>query len=264
MSQKTSVLVAILNNVPDFYRARDEGWYRLPVKSAPRLTHPDILAFYQTKIFDVDRWSISWYAEVQGVDQLTRQELLPDQPDHVRAHDQYYCLRLGPLQRKENSIPSRVFRRMTFIPTTWKKFQEAEEINDLWDESPLEDELWYAFKHDGIMAERQFEIHEAKTGYILDFAIACDRGHLDVECDGDTYHLSPEAVRYDKRRNNWLSSRGWNVLRFDSKEINTEMPKCLVQVKLTINKLGGMKRPDTISRLFHAETTDYPEQLELW
>lgn len=153
---------------------------------------------------------------------------------------------------------------MTFIPTTWRKFQQAEEINDLWDESPLEDEVWSAFKYEGIVAERQFAVHEVETTYILDFAVACDRGHLDVECDGDTWHLQADAVRYDKRRSNWLESRGWNVLRFDGQEINGEMPKCLAQVKSAINELGGMKRSGTIPRIFRPEAGGYPEQLELW
>ncbi len=257
-------MVAILNKVKDFNRARDEGWYRIPVRSAPRLTHPDVLAFYQTKIFDTDRWSISWFAEVKQVERLKRFQLIQDEPDHPRANDDYYCLRLGPLRRREQPIPSRVFRRVTFIPTMWQKFQQAEEINDLWDESPLEDKLWYAFKHDGIVAERQFTVSEAKTSYVLDFAIACDRGHLDVECDGDTYHLHPDAVHYDKRRNNWLESRGWKVLRFDGNEINREMAKCLLQVKSSIKKSGGMKRSGTIPRIFRTDDEGYPQQLELW
>ncbi len=261
---ESSVLVAILNNVPDFYRARDEGWYRIPVKSAPRLTHPDILAFYQTKIFDTDRWVISWFAEVERAERLKRVQLVQDEPDHPRANDEYYCLHVGPLQRRDRPIPSRALRRVTFIPTTWQKFQQAEEINDLWDESPLEDTMWYSFKHDGIVAERQFAVSEAKTSYVLDFAIACARGQIDVECDGDKYHLPPAAVRYDKRRNNWLGSRGWSVLRFDSQEINEEMPKCMTQIKSNINELGGMKRTSTIPRVFSVSSGDYPEQLDLW
>ncbi len=264
MQSESALLVAILNNVRDFNIARDQGWYRIPVKSALRLTQPRVLAFYQTKVFGADRWSISWYAEVRRIERLTRRELLPEQPDHPRAADEYYCLHLGPLQRREQPILSRTFRRVTFIPTVWRKFQQAEEINDLWNESPLEDVVWSAFKHEGLVAERQYLVSETKTTYILDFAIACDRGQLDVECDGDTWHLQPDAVRYDKRRNNWLESRGWKVMRFDGQEINTEMPKCLDLVKSAIKNLGGMKRPGTIPRIFRTGSDDYPEQLELW
>lgn len=264
MQPDSPVLVAILKDVRDFHIARDLGWYRIPVKSAPRLIHPRMLAFYQTKKFGDDRWSIRWYAEVRKIERLTRRELLPKEPAHPRANDEYHCLRLGPLQRRQQPISSRALRRVTFIPTIWRKFQQAEEINDLWNESPLEDVLWSAFKYEGIVAERQFAVSEAKPKYILDFAIACDDGQLDVECDGDTWHLQPDAVRRDKRRNNWLESRGWNVLRFDGQEINQEMPKCLDQVKSVVNGLGGMRRPGTIPRIFRSESGNYAQQLELW
>ncbi len=51
----------------------------------------------------------------------------------------YYQLLLGNLQPLPKPILSRRLRRITFIPTTRKKFKTAIEINDLWDESPLED-----------------------------------------------------------------------------------------------------------------------------
>ena len=35
MHPEDRVLVAVMNNRHDFERARDEGWYRVPVKHAP-------------------------------------------------------------------------------------------------------------------------------------------------------------------------------------------------------------------------------------
>ena len=44
------VLIAIMNNKPDWRRVQEEGWYRLPARSAPPETpHFDYLAFYFTK-----------------------------------------------------------------------------------------------------------------------------------------------------------------------------------------------------------------------
>lgn len=48
-----------------------------------------------------------------------------------------------------------------FIPTTWEKFVNAVEINDLYDESSLEDQLWAQFKRLEISAERQAGAGEA-------------------------------------------------------------------------------------------------------
>ena len=35
MHPEDRVLVAVMNNRGDFQRARDEGWYRVPVRHAP-------------------------------------------------------------------------------------------------------------------------------------------------------------------------------------------------------------------------------------
>lgn len=45
------VLIAIMNNPRDLAIARKEGWYRIPVRSAPAIMEFGWLAFYQTKIF---------------------------------------------------------------------------------------------------------------------------------------------------------------------------------------------------------------------
>jgi len=54
------VLVAVLNNQPDFERARDEGWYRIPLKRAPRRIAAEYLAFYQTGAFGDDGCAVNW------------------------------------------------------------------------------------------------------------------------------------------------------------------------------------------------------------
>ena len=73
--------------------------------------------------------------------EVCRWELFPDEPEDSKSQRRYYKLELSPLSRLEQPILSRRLRRITFIPTTWEKFTSASEINDLWDESPLEDRL---------------------------------------------------------------------------------------------------------------------------
>ena len=60
------VLVAIMNNRRDFAIARDEHWYRIPVKSAPSAVVAQRLAFYQTKAFGEQAWAINYWAEVKA------------------------------------------------------------------------------------------------------------------------------------------------------------------------------------------------------
>jgi len=45
------VLVALLKTKTDFTILQDEGWYRIPVKSAPKAWHPSWLVFYQPLAF---------------------------------------------------------------------------------------------------------------------------------------------------------------------------------------------------------------------
>jgi hypothetical protein len=36
-----------------------------------------------------------------------------------------------------------------------------------------------------------------KDNYSLDFAVYCDKGNIDIETDGDTYHVNPEGSAKD-------------------------------------------------------------------
>ena len=95
------ILVAIMNNKKDWQRVLHEGWYRIPVKHAPKDTPGfDYLAFYQTKTFGSDKWAIHYYAPIEGHELMTRKDLIPSQPNHKRADSWYYKLQLGPLQHK--------------------------------------------------------------------------------------------------------------------------------------------------------------------
>ncbi|MCI0381068.1 MAG: endonuclease domain-containing protein, partial [Gemmataceae bacterium] len=208
-------LVAVLNNRADFDRAEAEHWYRIPVQSAPDdLRKIRWVAFYLTKVFGREKWSVRHWAKVRKITKARRVELLPQQERHPRAQNLYYRLELGALQTRPEPILSRRRRLIVFIPSIWKKFTTALEINDLVHGSPLEDRLWAAFKQVEIEAERQWWEFDRKTRYCLDFALFCPERNIDVECDGDTWHIKPEAAAHDNARNNFMEQRGWHVLRF--------------------------------------------------
>ena len=77
-----------------------------------------------------------------------------------------------------------------------------------------EKHLWYDFlKHLRYTVNRQKVIGE----YIVDFCIPSKK--LIIELDG-SQHFEPEAVEYDKRRDAYLASRGYVVLRYMNTEIN--------------------------------------------
>lgn len=165
----------------------------------------------------------------------------PNQPDDEKRGQLYYQLFFQPLQRLSRPILSRRWRRIVFIPTTWQKFIKAAEINDLYDESPLEDRLWAEFKRLRIAAERQEFVKVKERNYALDFAIYCAKGKIDAETDGDIWHANPERAVQDNIRDNDLRTAGWNVLRFTSHQIHEEIQEyCLPTIVENINNLGGV------------------------
>lgn len=265
--RRGEVLVAILNNPRDFAAAKDKGWYRIPVHVVDKRLKdrwpPRWLAFYQTKVFGREAWAVNHYAEVLEVQRATRVELLPDEPDHPNAAQRYHKLVLGPLQRLPKPILSPRWRRIIFIPTTWGKFTTAVEINDLYDDSPLEDKLWAEFRRLQIAAERQEFVEVKDRYYVLDFAVYCATGKLDVEADGDTWHANPARIPLDNRRDNDLETDGWHILRFNGSQVNEEMAGyCLPAVTQTINKLGGVDEKErAVPRRVHLET---PDQLDFF
>ncbi|MBI3732442.1 MAG: DUF559 domain-containing protein [Chloroflexi bacterium] len=247
------VLVAIMNNRLDFQKARDEHWYRIPVPSAERWLKgrwpPEWLAFYHTKIFGDLAHAVHYYARVQAIHEVFRYQLFPDEPLDLKAHQRYYQLVLDPLIQRPDPIPSRRLRRIVFIPTTFEKFFSAIEINDLYDESSLEDRLWAEFKRRQIPAERQEFVQIGLDFYALDFAIYCLKGKIDVEADGDYWHTSSEKSAADNVRDNALETLGWRTLRFNTPQIREQLTEyCLPTVIENINRLGGVDEGGILPR----------------
>lgn len=253
MSIRGEVLVAIMNNKKDFAIARTKHWYRIPVSSVDKWLKdrwpPEWLAFYQTKIFGSEAYAVNYFAKVDDVRKVYRRQLFPEEPHNPKSDWQYYQLILNPLQKLPEPILSRRWRRIVFIPSTWQKFMDAVEINDLYDGSPLEDRLWVEFKRYKISAERQEFITVNKQNYALDFAIYCVNGDIDVETDGDTWHANPEKAKQDNLRDNALQAVGWNVLHFTTHQIQEETAEyCIHEVVETINNLGGVDEDKKVAR----------------
>lgn len=239
---ETPALVGIVTRLKDWELVRFRHWYRIPVRTAPaELDRVRYLAFYQTRLFDDEKWAVKWYAPVLGMSKVTRRELLPDEPRHVRAGAEYYRMALGELKRLPNPIPSRRWRRIVFISTSLERLLRAQEINDLYRVSPIEEKLYFTLKGMGLSAERQFFVREEGTGFMLDMAVFCRDGNLDVECDGDTYHSGRDKADSDRERDNKLTTAGWHILRFSGRRIVGETDRCVETVRRTVRRLGGLR-----------------------
>jgi very-short-patch-repair endonuclease len=241
-----------VKSIRDMEIARERGWYRIPQDSVEKWLRavwpPRWLAFYQMAGFGRESYSVNWLAEVRDVRPAQRAELFPDEPRDERSGKLYQQLLLGPLQRRSAPLLCRRHRRIVFIPTTWEKFNAADEFNDLFDDSPLENQLWAALKSLRIAAERQ-EFIELPHGHAaLDFAIYCARGQIDVETDGDTWHANSERAAEDNRRDNALQLQGWSILRFSSAQVNQNLHDCVRTIAAKIDRLGGLSAGGLVPR----------------
>jgi len=240
--KKQAALVGIVPRKSLWPIIQEERWYHIPVKSAPKNTLVlEYLAFYFPKVFGEKlRYKVIYYTKVERIDTVKRIELFPKEPKHKRAQEDYYKFHLGEIKELLRPIPSKKWRRIVHIPTSREKLFTAKEINDLYDTSPLEEKMYKVFKKEKIDAERQEYVKVDGHSYYLDFGIHCKKGNIDVECDGEKYHVLPDALARDRKRNNQLTSYGWRVLRFSGKEIYHSVQQCLSLVKKTIYNLDGL------------------------
>ncbi|MFC2037682.1 hypothetical protein ACFLYD_06925 [Chloroflexota bacterium] len=219
------VLVAVMNRPQDFEIARDQGWYRLPADKAGRGAFFEYVAFYFTAVFGKEKWGIHYYARSLGHELVTRRELLPREPDHPRAGERYYKLQLGKLQKREPPIPSLRWRRITFIYTTWDRFEAAEEINDLYAEGgEFVDRLYHALRESGMPPERCYPVREAGVEYIAHLAVPCHDGVLAVDVTGAASQV-PRP----------------HGLRFSPEMVAAEPDRCLVAIQAEVDRRGGMQ-----------------------
>lgn len=139
-------MVAVMNKQRDLEIARLLGWYRIPVRSAPKVVAVDYLAFYQTGAFENDKWRIRYVARVKGYELVRRAELLRDEPDHPNANLEYFKIELGPLINLPEPILATNWRRITFFYTTGEYLLKARTVNDLIVQSDERQFLWQSLR----------------------------------------------------------------------------------------------------------------------
>ncbi len=254
------VLVALLRDKKDFAILQTEGWYRIPVETAPKHWPPKVLAFYQGKVFGAEEaYKIRYFGEIAQIDIVPRKELLPDDEKNLhKAENLYYRMQVSKLKEREIPIVSYRPRRLVFIPTTWEKFLLAEQINDLFDGSKLEDRLWTKLKYINILAERQWKLKIQEHAYYLDFAVFCKNGKLAIETDGyTTHHESSIQIDYDTWRQNEIEIDDWRFLHYTSKQVKENRTPYLAQIQNKIEQLGGLESPEDFNRKIGEEQAEY-------
>lgn len=160
------VLVAFMPNPRDMEIARMLGWYRIPMRSAPKVVAVDWLAFYQPATFGDDhKWCIEVIAPVKGHELATRDMLFKDEPDHPAAREEYFKLQLGDLETLPNPIRAGKWKRVTFLYTTGERLLSSETINQLTVHDEERMVLWRALR------ERALERQTYKLADLPEFPI---------------------------------------------------------------------------------------------
>ena len=131
LSSSSLVLVCVLPAPRDFEIARLLGWYRIPLRTAPKVIAVDYLAFYQPSTFGDSGGQIEFIASVRGHELTTRRELLKDESDHPRANEEYFKIQIGGLEKLSNPILAGKWKRLTFLYSTGKYLLKAKTLNDL-------------------------------------------------------------------------------------------------------------------------------------
>ncbi|MCJ7622120.1 MAG: hypothetical protein MUO76_01360 [Anaerolineaceae bacterium] len=184
------VLVGVIPAPRDLEIVRLLGWYRIPLRFAPKVLDVDYLAFYQTGAFgEAHRWCIESFAEVHGHELTTRLELFRDQPDHPRAQEEYFKIQLGPIQNLPKPVLAQKWKRITFLYTTGELIQKAETVSDLVVRSQERKILWRSLRERAVMKGGYKASHLPENEFDLDPALLIMLGELNS--------ISEETLFYD-------------------------------------------------------------------
>lgn len=78
-----------------------------------------------------------------------------------------------------------------------------------------------------------FLAEKAMANFTVDLAFPAAR--LVVEADGDYWHGRPAQQERDSRKDSWLTSHGWRVLRLWEREIRADVVECVDRIVVLID-----------------------------
>lgn len=92
--------------------------------------------------------------------------------------------------------------------------------------------------NNNITFEEEYKIRNTVTGGCLFLDFAIPELKIDIECDGEYWHTAPKFVEKDKKRDEFLKSEGWTILRFPGRKITKEIENCLEEI---VEKIKDLK-----------------------
>ncbi|HEY4715296.1 MAG TPA: DUF559 domain-containing protein [Candidatus Paceibacterota bacterium] len=178
ISSKQNVLVTVVKSKRDLNLILKEGWYRIPLKYAPKQKFK-YLAFYGPISGNLGG-KITYYANIKKITRATRRDLLPKEVSHPRIHNLYLHFELRKIFKLPKPIRNKSRRRVSFGFTTLSLLKKAGDPNysrragdilDLYGVPPIEEIFEKALKGLKIKYVREYTISKNGKKYRLDFAI---------------------------------------------------------------------------------------------
>lgn len=252
-----SVLVSVLKSKDDLRLLLEERWYRIPLAFLPKqkFTH---IAFYQPIQFGKNGKRIQYYGRVVKREVKKRVELLPHEPLHERANDDYLKCSFRTIKRLARPIRNVVPRRVSFGFTDLKTLRSAQDILELYHVAPTEQIIERELVRLGIPVISQYRISlksplakgvppSSEVGavylksnrYRLDLAIFCDKGNIAIECDNRKAHSGKLQKHKDTQKDVGLTRLGWHVIRLTESDILENLDSCISRIQKKIATLGN-------------------------
>lgn len=225
-------LVAVVNNDLDLHRFSEGHWYRIPERAIGRslrieaLADTTTLALYQTvSISNGMQSAIELWGEITERVLLSRREILPEEPAHPKANEQYHLLRVGLVERLDRPITAARPRRLTFLRTSRERLLHAGDLNDLVIGTPAEERLWRSLRQQDLDAERKFYMRVQGVVMEVDFALFHNRRALGVLC-------SDNAVADQEQGE---IPEAWQLLRFSPGDLEHDLASCMGEIMERMN-----------------------------
>lgn len=197
------------------------------------------LAFYEPARFGRQGKCIRSYARVLRYHTEKRRDLLPDEPHHPGAGENYVKIQIGRILYLSRPIKNMPPRRVSFGFATLERFLTSKNILQLYRVVPSEQIVSRALRSAGIPAVPQYYISGGKKRYCLDFAIVCRRGLIAVECDNLKAHSGTRRQRRDRDKDIFLRRHGWCVIRLTEHTIVSDIRSCVARVRRAVREFGG-------------------------
>ncbi|MED2985042.1 DUF559 domain-containing protein [Bacillus thuringiensis] len=100
----------------------------------------------------------------------------------------------------------------------------------------LEKRVYDVLRFKGYYPTVQYKVPNKR--FKLDFAFFAPNGlKIDVEIDGP-FHRTPEGIKRDSRRDKYMKTNGWKVIRITDIALNNGFEKQILLLVAILNELG--------------------------